>query len=252
MRSNYKIYCWWLNNEEMSENRKNSLENLKTLTSCDIVFITMETLPNYILPDYPLHEGYQYLSEIQQGDYLKCYFMHHYGGGYSDIKQTLGSWNPFFNKLYDDDNLYCIGYGERDPGHIARLENCTLNPKYSKYSLDYTTNHDGSKWDSTQIKDNWFKLIGNGAFICKKNTPFTLDWWNSLNEKMDGYLSQLKLNPSKWGRDALGHINPNNGEISNYPIDWAVINGCIFHPLSLKYCNNILQILHYPITINYK
>ena len=54
---------------------------------------------------------------------------------------------------------------------------------------------------------------------------------------MDGYLSQLKLNPSKWGRDALGHINPNNGEISNYPIDWAVINGCIFHPLSLKYCN---------------
>ena len=68
MRSNYKIYCWWLNNEEMSENRKNSLENLKTLTSCDIVFITMETLPNYILPDYPLHEGYQYLSEIQQGD----------------------------------------------------------------------------------------------------------------------------------------------------------------------------------------
>jgi hypothetical protein len=46
MRSNYKIYCWWLNNEEMSENRKNSLENLKTLTSCDIVFITKETLPN--------------------------------------------------------------------------------------------------------------------------------------------------------------------------------------------------------------
>ena len=40
MKLDYKIYCWWLNDEEMSENRKQSLDNLKTLTSCEIVFIT--------------------------------------------------------------------------------------------------------------------------------------------------------------------------------------------------------------------
>jgi hypothetical protein len=118
--------------------------------------------------------------------------------------------------------------------------------------LDFTTNEDGTKWSSSHIVREWFHLIGNGAFICKKNTPFTRDWWNGLNEKMDGYLEDLKKNPSSWGRDSKDHINPNTGQMSNYPIRWAVINGNIFHPLTLKYKDHILKNLHYPITINYQ
>jgi hypothetical protein len=247
-----RIYCWWMNKDEMSENRKNSLRQLKEKSECEVIFIDKKNLGDYVLPDYPLHEGFQYLSEIQQGDYLKCYFMHHYGGGYSDIKKTTGSWIEFFNKINNDSDLYCIGYGEVDPGHIARLENCTLDPSKSKYCLDFSTNDDKTKWDSSQIKKNWSLLIGNGSFICKKNTPFTTDWWNALNEKMDGYLPQLKENPSKWSRDSKGSVNPNTNEISKYPISWAVINGNIFHPLSLKYHKNILNTLHYPVTINYQ
>jgi hypothetical protein len=252
MKLDYKIYCWWLNDEDMSTNRQTSLNQLKQTTGCEIVFITKKTLENYILHDYPLHEGYKYLSEIQQGDYLKCYFMHHYGGGYSDIKKTLGSWITFFDQINDDDNLYAIGYGEKESGHVARLENCTLNPTNSKYCLDFTLNEDGSKWSSEQIKKNWHHLIGNGAYICKKNTPFTNDWWNGLNEKMDGYLEQLKKYPSNWGRDARDHINPNTNKPSNYPISWAVINGNIFHPLVLKYKNNVKKNLHYPVVTNYQ
>lgn len=252
MNNDYKIYCWWLNEEDMSVNRKISLENLKKLTSCNIIFIDKNTLPNYILPEYPLHEGYQYLSEIQKGDYLKCYFMHHYGGGYSDIKRTLGSWTGFFDALYSNDDLYGIGYGERSSNDIAILENCTLNPIDSIYCREFTINEKGDKWDSTIIKENWHNIIGNGAYIFKKNTPFTLDWWNGVNEKMDGYLSQLKENPAKWGRDAKNHINPNTGEFSNYPISWAVINGCVFHPLCFKYKTNILNNLHYPVVQNYQ
>jgi hypothetical protein len=247
-----RIYCWWLNEENMSQNRQNSLDNLRQVTECEIIFINKNNLKNYILPDYPLHEGFHYLSEIQKGDYLKCYFMHHYGGGYSDIKKTLGSWIEFFNLLNSNENLYAIGYGEKDSGHVAKLENCTLNPKKSQYCLDYSTNKDGTEWSSEQIVQNWNFLIGNGAFICKKNTPFTNDWWNGLNEKMDGYLEKLKQFPSKWERDARGHINPITNEISNYPISWAVINGNIFHPLCLKYKNNIQRNLHYPIVTNYQ
>lgn len=249
---NYKIFCWWLNEEEMSDNRKISLDNLYKVTNCDVVFLDKNTVHNYILPQYPLHEGYKYLSEIQQGDYLKCYFMHHYGGGYSDIKKTLGSWVPFFDKLYNNNDIYCIGYGEKNEYGVAILENCTLHPIKSKYCKEHSINDFGDKWDSTEIKQNWQSLIGNGAFICKKNTPFTLDWWNAVNEKLDGYLPKLKENPSKFSRDAKNHINPNTGEVSNYPIGWAVIHGCIFHPLSLKYKDNILKDLHYPIVENYQ
>lgn len=252
MENNYKIYCWWLNDIEMSDNRKSSLENLRNITNCEVIFIDKHSLSKYILPEYPLHDGYQYLSEIQKGDYLKCYFMHHYGGGYSDIKKTLGSWVPFFDKLYGDDSLYCVGYGEKCSGHVAILENCTLNPRDSKYCIDHTTNKNCDRWDSTQIKENWSNLIGNGAFICKKNTPFTLDWWNGVNEKMDGYYLQLKERPAKWERDARGELNPITKQVSLYPIGWAVINGCIFHPLCLKYKNNISKDLHYPIVQNYQ
>ena len=247
-----KIYCWWLNNEDMSHNRHNSLNDLTNKSNCEVIFITKDNLKDYILPNYPLHEGYQYLSEIQKGDYLKCYFMHHYGGGYSDIKRTLGSWVPFFNELNNNDNLYEIGYGEKEPGHVARLENCDLDPTKSKYCLDFTRNEDGTKWSSKHIVNGWGHLIGNGAFICKKNTPFTTDWWNGLNEKMDGYLNDLKLNPSSWGRDSKDHVNPSTNQMSNYPIRWAVINGNIFHPLTLKYKDHINKNLHYPITVNYQ
>ena len=249
---NYKIYCFWLNEEEMSDNRKKSLDNLRNVTDCEIVFIDKYTLPNYILPEYPLHEGYEYLSEVHKSDYLRCYFMHHYGGGYSDIKQTLGSWVPFFDKLYSDENIYCIGYAEKSVNDVAILEMCTLNPVQSKYCIEYSTNESGNEWDSTQIRQNWSSLIGNGAYICKKNTKFTKDWLLRLNEKMDGYLGQLKANPARWERDARGHINPNNGNVSEYPIGWSVIHGNIFHPLCLKYKNNIINDLHYPVCINYK
>lgn len=252
MSLEYKIYCWWMNEEDMPPNRQSSLLNLKDVSGCEVIFITKKNLKNFILKDFPLHEGFKYLSEIQQGDYLKCYFMHHYGGGYSDIKKTVGSWIPFFNELHNNPDLYAIGYGERDPGHVARLENCTLNPKNSKYCLDFSTNETKDKWSSVHLKNNWSDLIGNGAFICKKNTPFTQDWWNGLNEKMDGYLNELKINPGSWGRDARDHINPNTNQPSKYPISWAVINGNIFHPLTLKYKNNIKKTLHYPIVVNYQ
>jgi len=252
MDKKYKIYCWWLNKEDMSENRKSSLEKLKNLSECEIIFITRDTLQHYILPEYPLHEGFKYLSEIQQGDYLKCYFMHHYGGGYSDIKQTIGSWVPFFDRLYSNHDLYAIGYQEREVGHVARLENCILKPSDSKFCRDFTLSDDGLSWSSEHIRNNWFKLIGNGNFICKKNTPLTKDWWDGLNEKMDGYLEYLKQNPAKWGRDCYNHINPTTGEKSNYPIKWAVLNGNIFHPLTLKYSSNIEKNFYYPIMTNYQ
>ncbi|MFY7988551.1 MAG: hypothetical protein ACOVNP_06685, partial [Flavobacterium sp.] len=44
---------------------------------------------------------------------------------------------PFFNQLNNNENLNAIGYGEKEPGHVARLENCDLDPTKSKYCLDF-------------------------------------------------------------------------------------------------------------------
>ena len=247
---NYTTYCWWTGDNELSENRKRSLEAMKVAPGGNIVFIDKQSLNDYILPEYPLHEGYQYLSPIQKGDYLKCYFMHHYGGGYSDIKQTSKPWTEYFDRMNTNKELYAIGYQEMESNHVARLENCRLDPTKSKYCRDYTM--DGDSWSSKHLKQEWNKLIGCGLMICRKNTPFTLDWWNALNEKMDGYLEELKKCPGQWPRDSHNHINPNTGEKSKYPIAWAVIHGNVYHPLTLKYHNHIDQDLPRPDMRNYQ
>jgi len=243
------VWIFWTGKNEMSIQRQRSYNQFCAINKeCKVKLITHEIVSK--LPN--IHEGYQYLSEIQKGDYLKCYFMHHFGGGYSDIKQTPRSWNEYFNRIIEDNDLFAIGYAEKDPGHIALLESCRLDPKKSKYCREFTLNFTEDKWSSEHIKPSWQKLIGNGAFICKKNSPLTKDWWNSLNEKMDGYLNELKENPGKWNRDSYGQINPNTGEKSLYPIPWAVICGNIFHPLTLKYTNHIGKDLPYPVMSNYR
>ena len=243
---NTTIWCWWTGDNQMSKNRKKCLNSMHQSMGGNLVFINKINLGRYILPEAPIHEGYQYLSPIQKGDYLKCYFMHHYGGGYSDIKKTEVSWAPYFDKINSNKDLYAIGYSEKHPNHVACLEDCRLDPTKSKYCRDFTLSEDGKSWSSHYLKTEWKKLIGNGSFICKKNTPLTLGWWNGLNEKMDGYLEELKKNPGKWGRDCYNHPNPDTGEKSKYPIAWAVLHGHIFHPLTLKHHKNIDQTLPYP------
>jgi hypothetical protein len=248
---NNTVYCWWTGESELSDNRKRSLDSMLSCPGGNICFIDKASLSDYILDEHPLHDGYEFLSDIQKGDYLKCYFMHHYGGGYSDIKRAIKPWSEYFEKINNDENLYAIGYKEKNIDGVACLEDCSLNPEKSKFCRNFTLSEDGKAWSSSHIRNNWKKLIGNGCFICKKNTPLTTDWWNALNEKMDGYLDMLKKNPAQWARDSGGHVNPNTKKISQYPIKWAVLHGHIFHPLTLKYYKNINQDLPHPIMENY-
>jgi hypothetical protein len=83
------IYCFWTGDNEMSQNRLDGLHNLQTVSECEVILVTPQNLNQYILPDAPLHPGYKYLSETHKADYLRTYFMHFYGGGYSDIKKQL-------------------------------------------------------------------------------------------------------------------------------------------------------------------
>ena len=82
------IYIFWTGDNEMSENRKKSIENLKNTCECNIILVTPLNLKSYILSSQPLHEAYQYLSYTHKSDYLRTYFMHFIGGGYSDIKKN--------------------------------------------------------------------------------------------------------------------------------------------------------------------
>jgi hypothetical protein len=142
--------------------------------------------------------------------------MHHYGGGYSDIKEITTSWEQAFQDCIDD-SCYVNGYQEIGPHGVAPV---------------------GGKLYIT-MQQQYKKLIGCGSFICKAYSPFTTDWMTQLNNQLDAYYHLLKKYPSTHPQEKPGMLI--NGIKSKYPIAWTNIMGNIFHPLCLKYANNIKQ-----------
>jgi len=207
------IYCFWTGSNEMSENRKVCLEQLRNTSECEVILVTNLNLHNYILPDKPLHQAYEFLSETHKADYLRTYFMNFYGGGYSDIKKTTGSWKELFTDLYTSNNSWICGYPE---------------------ICDGVAYHGG----------DYKELIGNCAYISKPNTALTNEWYNEMIELLDKKLLDLKLNPSKHPQDCKEH--------SNYPIGWNEMLGQIFHKICTKYKNYLLKTLPISVFYNYR
>lgn len=219
-----QIYTCWLGPWEMSKNRKECLESIQKNIGVKHIHITDQNLKDYIKADAPFHEGYQYLSGNHRGDYLRCYLMHHYGGGYTDVKRIDTSWEPYFKELENAKDKWILGYKEKDP-------------KGAAYFLTKPE-------DKKLVEENWTKLVGNGAFICRPNTPFTKEWYDAVHREMDKHLDALKKHPSKLGR--------NSSDITKeYPVEWAGLQGAIFHPLCVKYHDKLLQSLPYVNTENY-
>ena len=74
------IYCFWTGDNPLTENRKNGLNSLVEKSKIKVVLITPDNLGNYILPDFPLHPAYHYLSYIPDlFRLLSCDLKHHNG-----------------------------------------------------------------------------------------------------------------------------------------------------------------------------
>lgn len=200
------IYVFWTGSTEMSPNRKEMFDTLKAKVGCKIQLITPDNLSNYILKDHPLHEGYNLLSEVHRSDYLRTYFMHFHGGGYSDVKTTTGDWNKAFDDILQKDNILINGYHEPGPGGV----------------------HGGQL-----AKSLWKEIPGTCAFIMRPRSEFTTAWYEQMIQKMDEKLPALKKHPATHPR-ATPHVQP------GYPIDWTELLADIFHPLVCNFRDRVL------------
>ena len=203
------IYCFWTGDNIMNEKRQRCLEYSKEISKCNIVLVTKQNLEQYILKDHPLHPAYQYLSETHKADYLRTYFANFHGGGYMDIKRTLGSWVECFEDLRNSDDKWMCGY---------RLKND---------DVAYTPN-----------RPNFHHLIGVCGFICKPQTQLTKEWYQDMITVLDEKLEELKKNPAKYTDDSTW-------KNSGYPLRWAEILGYIFHRVQYEYRDKILYTLPY-------
>lgn len=219
-----RIFCFWTGTNQITERRLYGLEQIKINTECKVEFITPENILSWQLADYPFHPAYEFLSAVHKADYLRCYFMHHYGGGYCDIKPVYDSWRTAFELINNNKELWVVGCQESKPGDIANVDDKILYNNMQK-----------------RYKD----MVCTCAFICRPNTIFTTQWINSVNVILDSKYELLKkyLSPSPRAMHQEDH---------NYALNWTEILGNIFHPLCYKYLNRISNILPKPDSSYYQ
>ena len=205
------IYVFWTGDNEITPNRLAAIKSMEDKCGVEIKLITTHNLIDYIKNEDPLPEAYYYLSLNHRSDYLRAYFMYHYGGGYADIKRHSHSWVNAFNALDNSDN-FGIGYPEVSCWGAAQSAITQPNLKHDVFVY-------------------WRYLIGNCAYIFRPHTIFTAEWYSEAKKRLVENLELLKKHPAK---DVFGTN-------ADYPLPWLAMHGSIFHPLCLKYNSGLLK-----------
>lgn len=231
---NKVIFTLWTGNNDLTQNRYDGLISIKNMKNVNMINVNPDNIDMFIKDGHPLHKSYNYLSKIHKSDYLRCYLMHHWGGGYSDIKKHYNnvSWDKHFDKIKRNNNMWMIG---------APLD-----------GIAYPEENDDKL--NKLLEQNTKNMAGISYFIYKPYTKLTYDWYNKLHEMLDEFYPQLCKNPaiysresfdrppSKWCNDEMDENikkRPCPKEPTKYPISWNRILGQINYPIQLKYLQNI-------------
>jgi hypothetical protein len=222
------VFSLWMGTNAMSDARKESLLSIQATIGCPSLHLTLQSLPHWCHPEFPIHGSFQFLSAVHRADYMRCYLMHVYGGGYTDVKGTSVNWVPYFERLASS-NSVGLGYTEIGPQGVARV---------------------GGQLQA-QLMENWSKLIGMCAMIFKPQTEFTSEWYSQLHRTLDQKYDLLQKNPARHPQDYQG-ASFTDGTTSSYPFAWTELLGNILHPLILQRADQILHGEIAPSFSNYR
>ncbi len=223
------IWCYWAGGP-MNPSRAKSFELLVANIGVPVCLINKENVASFIHEKHRLHPAFKYLSAVHQSDYLRAYFLHHYGGGWHDIKATQMN----FEKVWDhfsDQNVFLVGKPEEKGGPAKVFDRA-------------------GRW----MPDYWQELVSAIAWVGKPNTPFSYDLLKNMGAHLDLNFELLKKFPGVHPREKK--IEARNalvkffktldfrlkGKNPNYPLQWTFF-GNFFHPLNYLYKKNILKVL---------
>ncbi len=230
------IFCMWPGADKLPPDRVTEIFSILANTHCPIVYLDHQSYKKWELPSAPFHPALPYLSETHRSDYLRVYLMHHYGGGYTDIKFTYKHWDVAFKMLRESPALG-LGYGIQSASQVA------LSPVF-----------DGTP-ELAEFKANYQAFIGHVAFIFKKNTDLTRDLYQRTVDILDKKLPDLIANPAQTQKDRTGGALP-DGSISKYPIHYVEMGPDLFAQSVYKFKDQIIQfdleplhVFHYDLSV---
>ena len=154
-----RIFTFSFDSEQPDQQCLNSISPLSGVAH---IHITSENLNQY-LPT-PLHPIFQYLTPTQKVDYLKCYFMHHLGGGYTNIIPQPTFWLEKFFKL--DSNPYYLATSViSDQAYIFKPNSVITEEWYQKVNalLDFQYNQLKNQSTASFENDKTITNFSSGA-----------------------------------------------------------------------------------------
>lgn len=222
--------CWFSHDEDvpdMSDNRFRALKTLVDNIGVPVIMITNNNLQSFVKSDYPLHEGFKYLTGNHKSDYLRSYLLHHYGGGYHDIKFRTSSWDDQWDKFINNDTWI-----------VGRKE-------YKERWIGYSP---GMK----HIQKEHNKLVTMGWIICRPYTKYTYSLSKALEATLDKHLPSLIKYPAQIPRGYYPDKPYEPVPPNSYPLRWLEMMGEKSHEIMLKYTSNICFGLPDVVYKNYK
>jgi hypothetical protein len=130
-----------------------------------IILVTQDNVKEFEIPGHPLHPSFWYLTMTHKSDYIRHYFMHHYGGGYSDIKPRSKPWTEADYAVFDNESVWLNGVHEEKRKWVA---------------------------GNVSVQNAFRELASNGGFIMRPYTPLSTLVTSRQNQVLDGITNALQ------------------------------------------------------------
>lgn len=219
------VWCYW-EGEPMSGNRLLSFSYLVQNIGVHVCLVTPKNLNLFIKKEHPLPDSYQDLSIVHRSDYIRAYLLHHYGGGWHDIKATEVSYANVWDEFVDD-SIWIVGRPETKNGAARTYD-----------------------FEGRYMPDYYDKLIAVPSWVGRPNTPLSYQLLTGIESLINKHTATLSRYPSKHPRDKkITTKSPlkwifqfmkysYQGRSLNYPLEWTLF-GNIFHPCILSYQSHV-------------
>ena len=226
------IFLLWTGSNKPSSARLSCIYSYLSRSGVNITLITPDNLQDWLTA--PLHPAYPFLSYTHRADYLRAYFMHHHGGGYSDIKRCGFNWRPFFELLSSSGSALMAGYPENSPKDVAS--------------------------NDLQIRKCFSSLPGMCHFIFKPQSSITTRWLSTVEAILSAHIDILSENPGTYHPRATRFSYHGRNPLlrllyarNKYPFYWNQILGSVLHPIMHQSSmNEKLLLMERPIVRNYR
>lgn len=223
------IWTFWVGPKEMSAARKRSMRMMRKNLGVPLILVRQHELRRYSKPEDPMHPIIFADPPLISGnhivDYLRAYWIKHYGGGYQDVKPSFYSWAPFFAEFERDPDLWLLGSRMLMAHHIAcdesYLRRLGMEPNCSK------------------VKANWQYLVSDAAWIARPGTPLAVEFYDLINGTLNAKWEALRQHPVPARNAGRCCAIWTGTEDDNYPLRWAEMHGEAFDPLQLKHLYSI-------------